>query len=191
MDRIEPAQTDGADLADQVELRPVGLDDYPSVRYVHATAFRLLAAAHFDEGEIKAFLKHVYSPLYVEMLRHQNLCAVWLGGEMIGTAAWSPANDGGGMARIRSIYVRPPFAGFGLGRFLVRHMEDDARAAGFGAFLVRAPANAVGFFEQLGYRVATHGIRTLASNRALPVAFMRKRDPQRPTQPWLVTGNRI
>ena len=143
------------------------------------TGFPGIVGAHFEESEIRAFLTHVYSPLYVEMLRHQSLFAAWLDGEMIGTAAWSAANDAGGMARIRSVYVRPPFSGLGLGRSLVRDMEEGARAAGFTAFSVRAPANAVGFFERLDYQVATHGYRTLSSTCVVPVAFMRKRDPQR------------
>lgn len=169
----QPEDRDAAILA-SLAIKPVGLDDYSHVRHVHSTAMRLLAASHMAEAEIDIFLEHARSPDYSDRLMRLDLHAAWVGFDMVGTAAWTAADDTGGSARIQSVFVRPPFARLGVGRRLVTHVEALARAAGFSAFSVRATVNAVGFFERIGYHVVSHGQHNLTPELPLPVAFMRK-----------------
>lgn len=164
----------GVAILASLAIKPVGLDDYAHVRHVHATALRLLAGSHMAEAEIDAFVAHVRSADYSDKLMRMDLHAGWVGSEMVGTAAWSAADDSGGSARIQAVFVRPPFAKLGLGRRLVTHVEMLARAAGFGALSVRATVNTVGFFERIGYQVVSHGQQNLTPELPLPVAFMRK-----------------
>lgn len=160
-----------------IGVRPVGIDEFSSVRYVHAAAMRISGGHTLSDSEILAFTGYVYSPAYAETLGRLRLFGAYIGNELVGTAGWSVADDSGGSVRVRSVFVRPLFTGVGIGRRLVGDVEGDARAAGFGVFSVRATMNATGFFERLGYQTTSHGVRPLGSEHVLPVAFMRKCDP--------------
>lgn len=164
-------------MASAVVLKPVGLDDYSAVRYVHSTSLRLQGMAYLTEDEIQAFTDFVYSTEYVASLMQDNLVAAWLGDELVGTAGWCPSDSNGSAARIRSVHVRPLFTGLDIGTRLVLDAEDRARRAGFSEFSTRATPNAVGFFNALGYEVTSYGVRQLANEHGLPVSFMRKQSP--------------
>jgi GNAT superfamily N-acetyltransferase len=156
-------------------IRPVGVDDWANVRYVHSTAFRLLAASFCTRGEIDAFTALVRSESYAERLMWENLHGAWLDDELIGTAGWIPADDSGTQARITSAFVPPLFTRMGVGRRLVRDAEARALAAGFERFSTRATLNSVGFFERLGYDVTSYGVHAITAHQTMPVTYMRKR----------------
>ena len=175
--RFEPS----AGSASAAELRPIGLDDLASVRYIHASSFRMLAAQHYSPEDIDAFTGYVYGVSYTDALaaalQREQLYGAWLEGELVGTAGWASADDGRPIARLRFIFVRPLFTGMGLGRRLVRAAEDRAREASFHTFAVYATVNAVGFFTRLGYEIASSGVHPLSSACALRMAVMQKIDP--------------
>jgi GNAT superfamily N-acetyltransferase len=160
---------------DQVSLRPVGFDDWASVRYVHATAFGTLGHRHHTRAEIDAFARRVRSHGYAAQMQREHLVAAWLEGELVGTAGWTPADDSGVLARITSVFVRPLFTCGGIGTRLVSDAEARARAAGFERFSARVPLNAVGFFEKLGYEVSSHGVHALTNEHCMQVVYMRKK----------------
>ena len=162
-------------LSDRILIRPVGVDDWANVRYVHSSAFRLLAASFCTSNEIDAFTAFVRSEAYAERLMWENLHAAWLDDELVGTAGWLPADDSGTQARITSVFVRPLFTGAGIGRRLVRDAEARALAAGFERFSTRATLNSVTFFEKLGYDVTSYGVHAITGQQTLPVTYMRKR----------------
>jgi GNAT superfamily N-acetyltransferase len=171
-----------AGAAGAAEIRPIGLDDLASVRYIHATSFRMLAAQHYSPDDIEAFTEHVYAVPYTDALaaalHRQQLYGAWLEDELVGTAGWSSAEDGGTTARLRYVFVRPLFTGMGLGRRLVLEVEGLTRLAGFHTFTVRATVNAVGFFARLGYQVTSSAVRPLSLTHSLRVAFMQKIEPE-------------
>jgi len=162
--------------ADRMTIRRVGMDDWASVRYVHASAFRILASSDCEPPELEAFAAYVRSPEYAARLHAENLHAGWLDGELVGTAGWTPADDSGSLARITSVFVRPLFTRLGIGRRLALDAEARARAAGFARFSARATLNSVGFFEKLGYDVTSHGIHAIATEQGMPVTYMRKHE---------------
>jgi GNAT superfamily N-acetyltransferase len=162
-------------LSGRIVIRPVGVDDWANVRYVHSTAFRLLAASFCTPSEIDAFTTLVRSEAYAERLMWENLHGAWLDDELVGTAGWIPADDSGTQARITSAFVPPLFTRMGIGRRLVRHAEARALAAGFERFSTRATLNSVGFFEKLGYDVTSYGVHAITAHQTMPVTYMRKR----------------
>jgi GNAT superfamily N-acetyltransferase len=167
--------------ASAAEFRPIGLDDLASVRYIHASSFRMLAAQHYSPEDVDAFTEYVYGVDYTDALaaalHREQLYGAWLEDELVGTAGWASADDGRPVARLRFIFVRPLFTGMGLGRHLVLAAEDRARQARFHAFTVYATVNAVGFFTRLGYELASYGVRPLSTACALRLAIMQKMDP--------------
>ena len=68
------------------------------------------------------------------------------GARVVGTA--SLAGD-----VVRSVFVLPERQGHGVGKALMRHVEDVARAAGVGQLRVPASLTAVPFYSTLGYAV--------------------------------------
>jgi GNAT superfamily N-acetyltransferase len=158
-----------------VGLKPIYVDQFSLVRYVHATALRLQGTHELDESEIEAFCDAVYTPYYTAQLQKQELIGAWIGGELAGTAAWH-ASDDGRSARVTSVFVRPPFTRLGIGTCLVSAVETAARNAGFTAFGLRATGNSVTFFERLGYGVTVQGLKNIAIERGVPITFMRKID---------------
>jgi GNAT superfamily N-acetyltransferase len=163
--------------ADRMAIKPLGVDDWAGVRYVHTSAFRGLAGTHFSETEVDAFTQYARSQDYADRLLLENLHTGWLDGELVGTAGWTPADDCGSQARITSVFVRPLFTRMGLGRRLVLDAEARARAAGFQRLCVRATLNCVGFFEKLDYDVTSYGVQAIMSDQPMPVTYMRKRLP--------------
>ena len=133
-----------------------------------------------DDLDPAAFAAYVYTSVYSDLIRGENVLAGFLGSEMVATAGWAPADDNGVSARIRSVFVRPLFAGIGIGRRMTLEAENWARRSGFRNFGARVTLNAAGFFETLGYDITSHGVQLLPGERGLPVCFMRKSDQSTP-----------
>ena len=175
------------EIASAAEIRPIGPDELADVRSLHSTSFGRLAAQSFTDEEIAAFTTHVYSFGYTELLseaiRRQQLLGARFGGELVGTAGWSAGDGNLSAARIRWVYVQPLFAGVGLGTKLVEAAEAGASRAGFRMLSLEATANAVEFFAGLGYETSSHGVRSLAPGRGLPVTYMRKQLGADPASP--------
>jgi GNAT superfamily N-acetyltransferase len=177
IDHTDQAGRTGS-VADLAIVRRVDIDDYSDVRYVHVAAFKASTAPLLSDSEAKAFIDHVNSPEYADVLQHMDMLVAVVNGQLVGTAAWSAGDDSGSSARISSVFVDPMFAGCGIGRRLVRDVEKRAADAGFGRFTIRATANAVPFFQGLGYEVASHGVGSIsAADGTMPVTFLRKAAP--------------
>jgi predicted N-acetyltransferase YhbS len=163
-----------ATLTQMMTLRPLSVDDLSAARYIHATAFAGAARNHYSADDIDAFTAFIRSPRYADLLLGNHAVAACIGSEMVGIAAWSAGEPPSPTARILAVFVRPMFTGEGVGRQLIGHIEDEARAAGYQAIEVSATLNAVGFFEDLGYLLVREGAWALPLGHEMPVAFMRK-----------------
>ena len=98
-----------------------------------------------------------------------------IGGQLVATAAWQVGDDTGAVARIRTVFVDGMFLKCGIGRKLVADVEARAMQSGFTRFAVKATANAVPFFQRIGYDIASYGVSAAAGmTTSLPVTFMRK-----------------
>lgn len=163
-----------------IALGTAMIDDMSTLRHLHASSARRLAAGMLSETEIAAFAQHIYSEAYstriAEVVQAGRLSSARLHGELIATAGWTPANDAGAVARLVGVFVSPLYAQRGVGRRVVEETEAHARRAGFSVYTIRAPLGASGFFERLGYEVASHGVWPLTREVPLPVAFLRKAD---------------
>ena len=168
------SQSIEAGLGIQAQIRPIGIDDWSAVRYVHALAFERLAGPMLDIDEIAAFKARVAQSDYTDDLQAEQLVGAWIERELVGTAGWLPTDDTGAAARITSVFVNPIFARLGIGAALVAHVEASAEQAGYRCYTTRATANAVGFFHALGYEISSHGVRTISAAHDIPVIYMRK-----------------
>lgn len=163
-----------ATLVQMLSLRPLTVDDLSTARYIHTASFTGAAADYYAPDDIDAFVAFVRSPRYADLLLGNHAVAGWIADEMVGLAAWSPGEGLSSTARILALCVRPLFTGDGVGRQLLDHVEEEARAAGLRALEVAATLNSVGFFDSLGFRVVRNGEWALPMGREIPVAYMRK-----------------
>lgn len=166
---------DGTDAAvDLLHLGSIGVDEWTDVRYVHASAFRVLVGPHVGHQHIEAFNRRVEQPEYAYELSCMNLTGAWLAGELAGTAGWRPAASDGRIAEIVALFVRPIFTTMGIGSRLLEHVESEARAAGFTSFVVRANEGSVPFFDVCGYDIASYGSEAVAEGPPMSIIRMRK-----------------
>lgn len=159
-------------LGERLVVGPLGLDHFSSVRHLHARALSSRTTEVLSEEEIDAFTRLVASSAYSDLLMKEVVYGAWFDGELVGTASWQATTGANSAARIGSVFVRHPL--LGIGRQLVTEVERQACQSGFFRFTVYATANAVPFFERLGYATVSRGIKTFAPDCALPVTFLRK-----------------
>lgn len=157
-----------------ITIRRIGIDDHSDVRHVHAKSMTAKSLDALSQAEIEAFVAFVRSPAYSDALMAEDVYGAFAERQLVGTASWHVNGDDGRTARISSVFVDPLFCGLGIGRRLLAEVETRARQSGFGQFGISATINAVPFFEKLGYREASRGVKVLGQDCALPVAFLRK-----------------
>ena len=131
-------------------------------------AINALIARAVDTWDLSARVKRSSIPLYqyhpVDFDFLSMLVAPDGGERIAGVAAWEAVDAcqaplGGRAALLHGIYVDPGRTGRGIGSLLLECAldwaraqagPDGARAAGYDGLLVRAQADAVGFFESCG-----------------------------------------
>jgi GNAT superfamily N-acetyltransferase len=157
-----------------ITIRRIGIDDHANVRYLHIKSMHAQSIDALSEAEIAAFVAFVNSPAYSDCLVAEDVFGAFVDGQLVGTAAWHVNGDDGRTARISSVFVDPMFARLGIGRLLLAEVEARATQSGFNQLGIAATINAVPFFEKLGYREASRGVKALGPECSLPVAFLRK-----------------
>jgi putative acetyltransferase len=162
------------DLTHIADVRPISVDDYAAVRYLHASSIRAFAAERLTIDEVDALLDYIHSPEYVDKLLTSDPVGAWIEGELAASSGWSVADDTGHSARITQLHVSPLFSRCGLGRLMLQVAEDRAQSGGFMQIGVRAIASGAAFLVHQGYEVTSHGVQPLPSGVSVPVVFLRK-----------------
>ncbi len=169
-----------SDLAGFADVRPIAVDDYATVRHLHASSIRAFAAERLTIDEVDALLDYVHSPAYMDRIHAADPMGAWIDDELVATSGWKVADDTGQMARITQLHVSPLFAGGGLGRLMLAVAEDRALTGGFTRIGVRAIESGAPFLVHMGYEVTSHGVQPLPSGVSVPVVFLRKRPARVP-----------
>ncbi len=172
-DQTEPSQRT-VGRHDLLHFRPVGIDDWSAVRYVHTNAYNILVRPHVANDAGASFADFVDSPAYVDHLRSSNLIGAWLNGVLVGTAGWRPVDEHSRGVEIEALFVQPIFAFMGIGGALLGHVENEARCAGFTAFTTLATPKSAPFFEQFGYRHMGAADGDAFGARVMPLLIMSK-----------------
>ena len=87
-----------------------------------------------------------------ELLASMDFYGYRCAGRLVGVAALTEETEGVG--RLRWVYVLPEFQRMGVGSALVRHIEEQARSAGYGSICLRTAEGAdwaISFYRKLGY----------------------------------------
>ncbi len=148
-------------------LRPARPEDIPALETLIDVSARALSRDDYSEAEIEAACTYVFG-VDSELVRDGTYYLVEHEGRFVACGGWSyrrtlfggdqyagrasgrldPATDA---AKIRAFFVHPDFARKGLGKLILRHCEDQARAAGFTRMEMMATLPGVKLYRALGY----------------------------------------
>ncbi len=135
-------------MADRTPIiRPADAHDLPRV---NALITRALTTWDLPER-----VKRLALPTYLyelEDLASLTLVTAFVGGVLVGTAAWEAARfEGVSALSLHGLYVDPEWWGRGVGSCLLEAAERAARTQGAAAITVKAQAGARGFFLARGF----------------------------------------
>jgi GNAT superfamily N-acetyltransferase len=176
-DDVEPYE-EGVRAAELIQLRPIDIDDWSDVRYVHGKSFSTIVGPRASQQCVEDFMSWLGTPAYVDKLRAADLAGAWLDGQLAGTAGWRPLDTRGRVARIEGLFVAPLFTFMGVGSLLLAHAEARARRAGYTCMTALACAPSAPFFMRAGYDVYAqgHGVSEFADDMTMFV--MRKQETE-------------
>ena len=165
-------------LTDDLVVRELSVDDIARVRRLQIDSFSKFARSHFTDDEISAFNQFAMSDGFAadryQAILDKSLVGAYHTHHLVGTGEWGWSSGPTVIAQVRGVFVDPIFGGCGVGRQIVGDLEGRIRNAGFDEVGVRSTVNATSFFEQLGYRITSHGQQILHPGEGLAVTFMRK-----------------
>lgn len=159
----------------QFEIGPASIDDFSTIRHVHALAIQRILAASLSADDVNQLCAHVRTADYTAQLMSREFLVAKVNGSTVGTIAWSPVQDGAGVARISAHFVHPLYVGIGIGRALLEAAVEQAATAGYPKCMARVPLAAISLYENSGFATMSQGVaKDLAPSVTMHVAFMRR-----------------
>lgn len=154
-------------------IRAMGSNDARAVLELHAAAVQRLAAGCYSQAILDAWAAAPVDDELVAFFQRnpdgETRIVAERGGRIVGFAALVAVTS-----ELRACYVHPDAARSGVGRCLVRRLEDIARAAGLQKLWLEASLNAAPFYRALGFRSLGRGSHQLhRSGRDIPMPCVK------------------
>jgi len=121
-------------------IRPARLDEVPALNALIARSARALSRGYYTEAETEALVAHVFG-VDSQLIHDGSYFVVERNAAFLACGGWSDRRTMSAedprldpsceSARIRAFFVDPSCARSGIGRALLSHAEDAARAKGF------------------------------------------------------------
>jgi putative acetyltransferase len=135
---------------------------------IHRSAVLGLCSGFYGTEKQASWIK-AFAGTIPEVFREEEICLLLA--EHQGTGA------GFGLLKenvICAVYVRPEFAGLGIGRQIVEELESRISAVEHDCICLSASLNAVGFYERLGYVYEKETEMRLPDGQVLACVDMKK-----------------
>lgn len=139
-----------ASLPAGIALRAAHPADAPAIASVHARAIRALAAQHYSEDELDAWVARTTAASCLMAMDSRSLLVAVTQEASSRVVGYGQLCLDEGV--VEAIYVDPEYARHGIGRALGRALEDIARKFDTRWLVADASLNAVPFYRALGYR---------------------------------------
>jgi GNAT superfamily N-acetyltransferase len=151
-------------------IRAATLADKPDLELLIAHSARELSKGDYRSEQIEGALRGAFG-VDTQLIADGTYFVVECDGCIVGCGGWSrrrtlfggdarEGRDAGELepqadaAKIRAFFVHPAYARRGIGRAILQHCEDAARAYGFSRFELMATLPGVRLYAQCGYRGA-------------------------------------
>ena len=152
---------------DGLEVRPASRQEVPALEALIRASVVGLAGDDYSPQQLESALRHLFG-VDTRLVDDGTYFVVREAGRPVACGGWSrrrtlfggdryekradddldPASDA---ARIRAFFVHPDAARKGIGRMLLGHCEEAARAAGFGRLELMATLTGIPLYERCGY----------------------------------------
>lgn len=130
-----------------VTIRPARADDGDELVSVHVAAIRGQGPTAYDAEQVDAWAAGKDPDAYPTDDPDARFVVATQDDRVVGFGHLQ--RDAG---EVRAVYVHPDHAGRGVGRALLRHLEEAAREDDLERLILVASKNAVGFYERRGWR---------------------------------------
>ena len=127
-------------------IRKAQQEDSQSIRSVHTAAVSGIRTDLYTPEEIEAWAVPKTLESYWESIRTKEFFVAEDDRIIIGFGVLNPES-----AEVEAVYVSPEAGGRGIGRELLRKLEQTARVRGLGVLRLNASLNAVPFYKKAGY----------------------------------------
>lgn len=175
-----------------IYIRAATNDDVPALRELIGRSVRELQAEWYTPEQIEAAASSVFG-VDTQLIEDGTYYVAEIGGKIAGCGGWSrrgtlygashfshsrndvlldPAKE---PARIRAFFTHPAFARKGVGRALLEHCEEAARAAGFSAMEMAATLPGVPLYAAHGYETLDSMEVPLPGGQSIAVKRMAKK----------------
>ncbi|THE63883.1 GNAT family N-acetyltransferase [Salinadaptatus halalkaliphilus] len=166
-----------------VRTRAATPDDARAIADVQAAAIRALGTEAYDEEQVAAWLANVHPARYPIGETEAGIRVLVAERDAVVGFGWlecEPPDRDHATGEIVAVYVHPEHTREGIGRQLLRALEDLAREAGCERLVLTASRNAIAFYRRAGYE----GVETVALEMQEGVALecLRMRTSLRPTE---------
>ena len=148
-------------------IRLATMNDRDAMQKLIAASARMLSRQHYSNAQIEAAVASVFG-VDTDLIEDQTYFVAEESGTFVGCGGWSRRKNlyGGDQyserdsryldpesepARIRAFFIHPDHARKGIGRALLAHCEDEARAHGFRALELMATLPGIEFYKTCGF----------------------------------------
>jgi putative acetyltransferase len=158
-------------MADQsFILRPANPADAPALCALHAASIRAHCAQTYTSEQIEAWAGPKRPEHYVAaMARGEIMFVAEIAAQVVGFAALATAE-------VKAVYVAPGHTRHGIGRALLRAVEDHAAASGAAELRVESTLNGEPFYAAHGYQRVAPAVHEMCGVK-IPCVAMRKTLP--------------
>lgn len=171
-------------------IRPARIDEVPVLHDLIARSARGLSGPFYTDEQIEAITHHVFG-VDTQLIADRTYYVAECDDEVVACGGWSRRSTlfGGDQAkvgedplldpnteaaRIRAFFVDPSMARRGLGRLLMAHCLDEARASGFKALELVSTLPGEPLYLASGFVVTERFDLHLPGPTLVPVSRMRR-----------------
>lgn len=157
-------------LAEHCQIRRAAAADIQAIHEVHMASIRGLCREAYTPEQIEKWTSNPDLKRYAPLVTPRFHCLV--------------ATDAAGLhafgtldlekSEISSLFVRPDYAGAGLGGLLLRRLETVASERGFAALELESSVNACRFYSKHGYQTLHPARKRFSSGLEIECVRMRK-----------------
>lgn len=130
-----------------LNIRRARQEDKEDIWRVHGSAVRGTCAGHYPREVIEIWAGRLRPEKYAEAIDKYDFFVAEEDGRVVGFGELGPE-----AGEIQGLYVSPDVKGRGVGRELMRTLEERARAHGLKSLSLTSSLNAVPFYERAGFR---------------------------------------
>lgn len=153
----------------ELVVRPAELKDAQAIRRVHGSSVPGLAGRHYTPAQIRLWTAGLTLERIKQALARETatLIVAEFQGRVVGFALLE-------FAVVLAVYVAADQARQGVGRRLMRRLEEEARGQGAKKLSLQASLNSEDFYLALGFQKLREEVFPLGQGEAMPCLVMEK-----------------